>query len=43
LRLGRMTRVCLSRMGLRARRQKLLLLRHKYDVGKNEDQRDTRN
>ena len=24
-------------MGLRVRRQKLLLLRHKYDVGRNED------
>jgi hypothetical protein len=31
--------VCLLRMELRARRQKLLLLRHKHDVGRNEDQR----
>ena len=31
--------MCLLRMELRARRQKLLLLRHKYVVGRNEDQR----
>lgn len=31
--------MCLLRTGLRAKRQKLLLLRHEYEFGRNEDQR----